>query len=113
LLAWFQLANRDRQLNGFADVFAPDATLDAVSCCDRVREHVELFAPHEDVRPLVATGDARGGVLVFEACGPVTLLWHRVAWAFTARDDRITGVVATSSPGLPTPEDGARSTARP
>src|SRR5579859_2370565 len=86
-------------------LFGSGAQFDSpLSTVRTVRElFTKPYAPFEEVRPLAAMGDAKGGVVVFEARDPVTNLWHRVAWAYTAHENMITHVVETISQGLPPP----------
>jgi hypothetical protein len=86
-----------------AHLFAPGATFDSPLSPERTIQDRFLgcYAPFERARPILATGDSGGGVIVFEACDPVTNLWHRVAWVFIARENAIVHIVETSSQGLP------------
>jgi hypothetical protein len=105
LLAWFRLEDEGEQLNEFHSVFTPDAKLDGeLSPWDEVLPMLKVTASLRDVRPLVSEGNPANGVVVIEGRDPVTELWHRQAWAFSAQDGLISRVISTTSQGLPSPE---------
>jgi hypothetical protein len=106
LLNWFKLEDERQQIEQFSSVFAPDAELDAeLAPWDRLLDMLEVMACTRDVRSILAEGCGTHGVVVLEGRDPVTNLWHRIAWAFTARDGLIQKVTSTTSQGLPSPHE--------
>jgi hypothetical protein len=105
LLGWLQLEDEREQLEQFRSVFTPDARFDGEwSPWDEVLPMLEITAALCDVRPLVSRGDTSNGIVVFEGRDPVTNLWHRRAWAFSAKEGLIAAVISTTSQGLPSLE---------
>ncbi|REG37874.1 hypothetical protein ATI61_101861 [Archangium gephyra] len=116
LLNWLELEDEQQQLEQFTHVFAPDAALDGeLVPWDRVLDMLEVQACLRDVRSVLAEGCDTHGVVVLEGRDPVTSLWHRKAWAFTARDGLVQKVALTTSQGLPSPQErsGGRPRGRP
>jgi hypothetical protein len=108
LLEWFKLEDQGQQLAEFASVFTAGARLDEeFSTWDQVRPMVEITAALRDVRPVLADGDDTKGAVVLDARDPVTNMWHRVAWVFSAQEGLISRVISTTSRSMPSPEDGA------
>jgi hypothetical protein len=100
LLEWFTLEDERKQLAQVTSLFTADAELDAEPLWDQL-QHTSCL---REVRALFAHGDATHGVVVVDGRDPVTNLWHRMAWAFSARDGLISKITSTTSQGLPLPD---------